>query len=218
MTFGNINIKLTEKGWKALFIVLITLAGGFIYLVDYLPAKVLQDKQTKLLAAVLQGDGQLDLPSRTQTANCQPDGPLPDAECTPGEVFGSVGAETACQSGYSASVRYVPVSLKKTVFAQYGIQYPVPFGSYEVDHLIPLSLGGSNSIANLWPKSAKPFPGFYEKNLTGNYLREEVCAGNLALSVAQEKIAKDWFLIYRNIDAERMRELKAKYDNWADRK
>lgn len=209
---------MTEKSWKIVFLVLITLAGGYIYLVDYLPARTLRAQQTKLLAAILQDDGLVDLPSRIQTADCQTNGPLPDAECTPGEIFEGVGAERVCQSGYSASVRYVPLSLKKAVFAQYGIQYPVPFGSYEVDHLIPLSLGGSNGIANLWPKSAQPFPGFYEKNLTGNYLREEVCAGKLALSAAQEKIAKDWFLIYRNIDEGKMRELRAKYDNWAARK
>ncbi|MEK7105229.1 MAG: hypothetical protein AAB865_00895, partial [Patescibacteria group bacterium] len=63
----------------------------------------------------------------------------------------------------------------------------------------PLSLGGSNDIANLWPKSAKPFPGFYEKNITGNYLHQEVCADRISLSVAQKRIANDWVLIFNTI-------------------
>lgn len=171
-----------------------------------------------LLAALLEGQGEpIYLRERTQESDCQAEEPMPDKDCTPGAVFESATKEEICVSGYSSSVRNVSTSLKKKVFAQYGIEYPVPFGSYEVDHLIPLALGGNNDIANLWPKSAEPFPGFYEKNITGNYLHEEVCKGNIALSVAQERIADNWTLIYNNLSEAKIRELKLKYKNWADR-
>jgi hypothetical protein len=50
----------------------------------------------------------------------------------------------------------VPAWLKKQAYAEYGItQYKS--GDYEVHHSIPLSLGGSNSIRNLWPQSTKTF-------------------------------------------------------------
>jgi hypothetical protein len=54
--------------------------------------------------------------------------------------------------GYTKKVRNVPQSLKEKVYAEYGIRHHAP-GEYEVDHLISLELGGSNSIRNLWPES-----------------------------------------------------------------
>lgn len=169
------------------------------------------------LAAILSGsENIIELNLRTKEVNCEARGPLPDSDCTPGDIFPEVTKDEICVSGYSKTVRNVSQGLKKKVFAQYGISYPVPFGSYEVDHLIPLSLGGSNDISNLWPKSAEPFPGFYEKNITGNYLREEVCADNIDLSIAQKQIANNWFLIYENLDQIKIQELKNKYKNWAE--
>lgn len=170
------------------------------------------------LAALIGGpEKTLTLQKPTQFFECQTRGLLPDPECTPGSVFEDASKEEICVSGYSKKARNVSEKTRKKVFAMYGIDYPVTFGSYELDHLIPLSLGGSNEISNLWPKSAEPFPGFFEKNVTGNYLREEICAGRVALSIAQEQIAKNWFLIYQNIDPKKAEELKLKYPNWADR-
>ncbi len=184
----------------------------------YLQTHQEQITKERLLSALLEGDeGLTYLGDRIQELGCQAQGPLPDKECTPGDVFLDATKEKICVSGYSSTVRNVSTSLKKQVFAEYGINYPVPFGSYEIDHLIPLSLGGSNEISNLWPKSAEPFPGFYEKNITGNYLHEEVCSGRIALSIAQERIADNWVLIYNNLSEPKIGELKIKYKNWATR-
>lgn len=191
---------------------------GVLYPV-YLFTHSIEIEKNQQLAALLSGtDGPVQLNTPTKSTDCQAQGPLPDPECTPGAIFPDVTKEEICITGYSKTVRNVSNKLKKEVFARYEIEYPVPFGSYEIDHLIPLSLGGNNEIINLWPKSAQPFPGFWEKNITGNYLREEICDGRVALSIAQEKIAENWFLIYQNIDNQKIEELKAKYPNWADRR
>lgn len=200
----------------AVFAAFVLAVGGYSYVTEELPRYARDVKQNSQLVALLPAEEiPLTLGEAAKESDCVARGPLPDPDCTPGAVFGGATREEICVKGYSSTVRNVPVRLKKKVFARYGIAYPVPFGSYEIDHLIPLSLGGSNDIANLWPKSAEPFPGFYEKNITGNYLLENVCAGAIALTVAQQRIANDWFLIYTHLSEATITELKGKYKNWA---
>jgi hypothetical protein len=69
---------------------------------------------------------------------------------------------------------------------------------YEVDHLIPLSLGESNSIRNLWPQSTKTSPwNSYVKDALERKLHKFVCAGQLDLQTAQREIASDWIEAYK---------------------
>jgi hypothetical protein len=117
-------------------------------------------------------------------------GRLPDRRCTPGATF-NVAATQVCVPGYSSRVRDVPASEKRQVYNDYGIRTHTR-GQYEVDHLIPLELGGSNSIRNLWPEAANPRPGFHEKDRLENKLHRLVCAGRLSLRKAQSLIANDW--------------------------
>ena len=81
---------------------------------------------------------------------------LPDPKLTPGDVLDVTLADIQVK-GYSAKVRNVPVAVKREVYASYGIQHWTT-GEYEIDHLVSLSLGGSNSKKNLWPQSCKTQP------------------------------------------------------------
>src|SRR4051794_8031273 len=77
------------------------------------------------------------------------DSSVPNPRLTPGDVL-TTDLETIKEPNYSRSVRNVSHAEKRAVALRYGIR-PSQLDGCEVDHLIPLSLGGSNTIENLWP-------------------------------------------------------------------
>jgi hypothetical protein len=119
----------------------------------------------------------------------------PNPRLTPGAVFPGVTAAQVCVPGYASSVRDVPDTEKAAVYAEYGTAHHTP-GQYEIDHLIPLELGGSNEITNLWPQPAVPVPGYHQKYVLENLLHDLVCAGAVSLQVAQRAIVTDWLSAY----------------------
>jgi hypothetical protein len=134
--------------------------------------------------------------ARTKSTECQiTPNREQDAACTPGAVFTNVTPDMICKSGYSSSVRNVSNSVKSQVYAEYGVLTHAT-GQYEVDHLIPLELGGSNDIANLWPEAAVPTPGFHEKDKVENYLHAQVCSHKIPLAEAQRQEANGWLQVY----------------------
>jgi len=131
---------------------------------------------------------------RTSSAAAVPAAAMPDPTRTPGEAL-PVGASDICVPGYAARTRDVSAETKAAVYAEYDITHHIT-GQYEVDHLIPLELGGSNDVKNLWPQPAEPRPGYHEKDDLENALHDLVCAGRLDLATAQRAIATDWYAAY----------------------
>jgi hypothetical protein len=135
-------------------------------------------------SAAAPGDDSLDYPT------------IPDPSRTPGAVF-DVTAADVCVPGYSKKVRDVPVAVKRRAYAMYDVRTHQA-GEYEIDHLISLQLGGSNSIRNLWPQSFRTHPwNAYVKDALEVELHRRVCAGAMALSFAQHVIAHNWVIGYR---------------------
>jgi hypothetical protein len=148
---------------------------------------------TGLGASPQLGGTPLRPPSRT--SGCIIRGVEPDPGCTPGAVL-SIDRARICTAGYAHSVRNVSYALKRRVYAAYGIHHHAT-GAYEIDHLVPLELGGGNDSANLWPEAADPRPGFHEKDVLENRLHDLVCRGGIALARAQRLIAGDWLAAWR---------------------
>src|ERR1700751_4620489 len=131
------------------------------------------------------------------SANAQQPTPiLPDSKLTPGDTF-DVSRQDVCVPGYTKKVRAVPQEIKQEVYREYGITSHGR-GDYEIDHLIPLELGGSNSIKNLWPESYRTLPWSARvKDRLENKLHELVCSGQMDLKTAQEAIAANWIEAYK---------------------
>ncbi|MGA2186819.1 MAG: HNH endonuclease [Bryobacteraceae bacterium] len=118
---------------------------------------------------------------------------LPDRSTTPGAVL-TTNTAKVCKPGYAGTVRNVPASVKNQAYAEYGAKRKAGV-CCEVDHLISLELGGSNSLLNLWAEPYEPRPGAHEKDLVENYLHylhREVCAGRMDIQAAQDLIRTDW--------------------------
>jgi hypothetical protein len=137
------------------------------------------------------------LAKRTRSTGCRVHDHLPDARCTPGSRYRGATRQVICRAGYTSLVRDVSEAVKRKVYRSYGITHH-PRGTYEVDHLIPLELGGSNSIANLFPEAARPRPGFHEKDQVENAAHDRVCSRG-GLQTRQEEMAKDWLALGRDL-------------------
>lgn len=83
-----------------------------------------------------------------------PEGPHPAK--TPGSLCAN-----STTLRYPEKIKYcdrdVPTGLKKRIIQEYDVEFgyeiqQLPRADFKIDHLIPLSIGGSNDISNLWPQ------------------------------------------------------------------
>jgi hypothetical protein len=120
---------------------------------------------------------------------------LPDAKLTPGAATTN-DVSVICQKRYAGSERNVPESVKRAVYAEYGITKWKP-GEYEIDHLISLELGGSNDKANLWPQPYQATWNAHQKDHLEDRLHALVCQGKIPLAQAQAEISTNWIAAFQ---------------------
>ncbi|GAA4038673.1 hypothetical protein GCM10023063_24890 [Arthrobacter methylotrophus] len=123
---------------------------------------------------------------------------LPDPGCTPGAIDPAVSQDnidsTICKAGYTATIR-PPASatdkFKTTSLSAYGQSYE---RTTELDHLIPLELGGTNSASNLWPEPnrAGATGTTNPKDAVENTFHKAICNHTVKLADAQNAIAANW--------------------------
>lgn len=129
---------------------------------------------------------------------------LPDPKITPGAINEMVTQAnirgTICRKGWTRTIR-PPVSytnrLKRQLMRKYGVDSR-DVRNFELDHLIPLELGGApDDPANLWPQ---PRTGTWTAELKDDLertLNRRACEGRVSLVQAQEAIRTDWIAAYR---------------------
>src|SRR5664280_2969328 len=130
-------------------------------------------------------------PTPTSRISHAPDGTaMPDRTLTPGSAL-TTAAAVVCASGYLSSIQDVGEDLRRSVYAAYAVDHAQRDG-YELDHLVPVELGGDNSERNLWPQP-RTGPGAAEvKDGLEIHLHDLVCAAMVPLAEAQQAIAGDW--------------------------
>jgi hypothetical protein len=82
----------------------------------------------------------------------QPTPILPDPKLTPQDAF-EVTVEDIYVSGYAKKVRNVPAENAKFTRSTASHLMKTLTTTLIIDRLVPLEVGGSNSIKNLWPES-----------------------------------------------------------------
>ena len=130
--------------------------------------------------------------------------PVPDRRCTPGGINPSVSADVLRDPRWRTScVRNCQSSEagKHVTYDWYGLPKPRDNSGEqqvcELDHLVPLELGGSDGLGNIWPECGPSSAAlqnryFKIKDRVENYLADEVRSGRISLDAAQHGIASDW--------------------------
>ena len=124
----------------------------------------------------------------------------PDPRLTPG-VIALTDLTAVCRSGkrirglFTPNGPLVSASDRSAVFSEYKIS-AANTRHYGLDFLIPLQLGGANTLKNIWPASTSHGVGFREKQVLNIRMHELVCRRDVPLDVAQKLIATDWVKLW----------------------
>jgi hypothetical protein len=136
---------------------------------------------------------------RTQTSGCVRSA-LPDRKCSPAAYYARLTKRVICSSNFhTGAIRNVPQAEKFRVEREYGMPAQYYGYSIEIDHIVPLELGGSNAIANLFPEPGSGPANYHVKDEVENRAKAEVCDGRLSLRAARHGFAKNWKALYRRL-------------------
>jgi hypothetical protein len=121
---------------------------------------------------------------------------VPDPVLTPGAVR-TVDVVEICSTG-TRELRHWSRERDDQIMAEYHLP-PGPHPDFEIDHLIPLGIGGADDNRNLWPeprRSIEPMWNAERKDRLEYRLRDLICSGELDVSEAQREISEDWTTAY----------------------
>ena len=139
------------------------------------------------------------LGARSRVSGCRP-GAEPDRRCSPGAYSTGLTKQVICSPSFrTGAIRNVPQTEKFAVEREYGMPAAYYGRTMEIDHIVSLELGGSNTIANLYPEPGAGAANYHIKDRLENRLHALVCSGAIMLRAAQSGIARDWEALYRHV-------------------
>lgn len=138
----------------------------------------------------------------SQSSHIGPANLYPTAQISPGLVatsdFTELTQKSSCGT-YSQCHRQTTAAQKNIVRAEYP-NCPSP---NEIDHIIPLAIGGADDVKNLWCQpalntwSGQDY-GFHTKDKLEAFLAIQVKNGSIAPKDAQDCILADWVSCYQH--------------------
>lgn len=127
---------------------------------------------------------------------------LPDPKLTSGAIRTSDQQEICSPSFRTRKYRHTTLAMKREVCQRYHLKDCPHPGLIEIDHLIPLELGGADTIENLWPEFSS-YPkgfGYGTKDQLENELHDDVCLFHrMTIAEAQQCIQTDWIACYQRV-------------------
>ena len=140
---------------------------------------------------------------------------VPGAVLNPDVTPATLG-QTICRAGYTKTVRPstgFTNGVKKRLFREQAMDFEAEKANYELDHIVPLALGGHpRNLHNLTLQSWEGPSSAKRKDRLEVKLQCLVCSGDVALHEAQEAIWSDWkaaYAVYGRMVCHRSRGLKS---------
>jgi hypothetical protein len=121
---------------------------------------------------------------------------LPNKNLTGGLVR-TGDRDAACGHAQESRSRMNAVR-RDEILRRYGLP-PGMHPDYQIDHLIPLCLGGSDDPSNLWPQPRRSIEETWNaeaKDRLERMMCIVVCDGQIDITAAQEAFATDWIAAY----------------------
>jgi hypothetical protein len=129
---------------------------------------------------------------------------IPDPSLTPGAVA-STDPSDVCGLvvglTYSKRHRQTPAELKREIYAAYGMDRAGR--DFEIDHRVPLCIGGADARENLWPQEGWEHPSYHDKDRLEAEVCRRVCRNHeISLPDGQAIFLGDWIEGYQKIFGE----------------
>jgi hypothetical protein len=117
--------------------------------------------------------------------------------CAPGD-WDEDSREVLCAPGGTQSGRYHPSqAVRRRMYEAYSIEWPTE-DDFEIDHRVAESLGGAQTIANLYPQRS---PDYHEKDAVEAELHRRYCKGDISLEAARAILLGAWRAYLRAMKA-----------------
>lgn len=129
---------------------------------------------------------------------------LPDPMCSPGAYNPTLMLKILRDRNFTTKCvrdKATTPKEKAATYEGYGIEHPAQNSGKnmvcELDHIVPLEMGGADTLDNIWPQCgpsgvALAARYFKAKDTVENFLTAMVKANKAALGSARTCIAKDW--------------------------